>query len=179
VWSIPTSPLTVPAHLGVDHFAAWPPELVRRIVLGWSPREVCTVCGEGRRPVAESERTNGSRGVVTGPAFGQGKHGTADGKRHEFATLRTITGCACACPDTTAPTTPGIILDPFMGTGTTVLVAEVLGRVGIGVDLSADYVRLARWRTTDPAERRRAAADVGDPTATRLPDLPDPAQALF
>jgi DNA modification methylase len=53
VWTIPSAPLTVPPHLGVDHFAAYPPELVRRIILGWSPREVCTACGEGRRPVAE------------------------------------------------------------------------------------------------------------------------------
>lgn len=37
VWSIPTRPLRVPEELGVSHFAAYPPELVRRIVLGWSP----------------------------------------------------------------------------------------------------------------------------------------------
>jgi hypothetical protein len=178
VWSIPSSPLTVPAHLGVDHFAAFPPELVRCIVLGWSPREVCTVCGEGRRPVTDVEREHGWIRQTVGSG-GQRNPGEAVGQQVTNRALHTITGYTCACPDTTAPVTPGVILDPFMGTGTTVLVAEVLGRVGIGVDLSADYVRLARWRTTDPAERRRAAADVGDPTATRLPDLPDPAQALF
>lgn len=37
VWSIPTQPLTVPAHLGVDHFAAFPMEWPRRIIRGWSP----------------------------------------------------------------------------------------------------------------------------------------------
>jgi hypothetical protein len=89
VWSIPTAPLTVPAHLGVDHFAAFPPELIRRIILGWSPRG-------------------------------------------------------------------GVIVDPFGGTGTTALVASVFGRVGITVDLSADYCRLATWRTQDPGERARA-----------------------
>ncbi len=62
---------------------------------------------------------------------------------------------ACACPDTTAPATPGVVLDPFGGTGTTALVASVHGRVGISVDLSADYCRLAKWRTTDPGERAR------------------------
>jgi DNA modification methylase len=89
VWEIPTAQLTVPDHLDVDHFAAYPPELVRRIVLGWSP-----------------------------PG--------------------------------------GTIVDPFGGTGTTALVASVLGRVGITVDLSVDYGRLARWRTQDPGERARA-----------------------
>jgi hypothetical protein len=43
------------------------------------------------------------------------------------------------------------------GTGTTALAASTLGRVGISVDLSGDYCRIARWRTTDPGERARAA----------------------
>ena len=33
----------------------------------------------------------------------------------------------------------------------------VLGRHGISVDLSADYCRLAQWRTTDPGQRAKAA----------------------
>ena len=37
-------------------------------------------------------------------------------------------------------------IDPFCGTGTTIMVARALGRFGIGVDLSSDYLRLARWR---------------------------------
>ena len=53
VWEIPSQPLTVPAHLGVDHFAAFPMELPRRVILGWSPPGICTECGEGRRPVSE------------------------------------------------------------------------------------------------------------------------------
>jgi len=43
----------------------------------------------------------------------------------------------------------GIVLDPFGGTGTTALVARTLGRRGIYVDMSEDYCRLAKWRTTD------------------------------
>jgi DNA modification methylase len=44
----------------------------------------------------------------------------------------------------------GVVLDPFGGTGTTALVAKVLGRTGVSVDMSADYCRLAQWRTNDP-----------------------------
>lgn len=51
----------------------------------------------------------------------------------------------------------GTVLDPFSGTGTTALVASVLGRHGIGVDMSEDYCRLAAWRTTDPKQRDKAA----------------------
>jgi hypothetical protein len=60
-----------------------------------------------------------------------------------------ITGYACACPESTAPTRPAVVLDPFGGTGTTAMVAKALGRHGISVDLSADYCRLAEWRTND------------------------------
>ena len=48
------------------------------------------------------------------------------------------------------------MVDPFGGTGTTALAASVLGRDAVTVDLSADYCRLARWRTRDPAERAKA-----------------------
>lgn len=51
----------------------------------------------------------------------------------------------------------GVVLDPFGGTGTTALVASMLGRIGITVDASADYCRLARWRCSDPQERAKAA----------------------
>jgi len=50
----------------------------------------------------------------------------------------------------------GVVLDPFGGTGTTALAADVSGRTGISVDMSADYCRVAAWRTADPAERARA-----------------------
>jgi DNA modification methylase len=44
------------------------------------------------------------------------------------------------------PTRPAVVLDVFSGTGTTPMVARALGRIGIGVDLSHDYCRAARWR---------------------------------
>jgi DNA modification methylase len=48
------------------------------------------------------------------------------------------------------------VLDPFGGTGTTALVAKALGRHGISVDMSADYCRLAEWRTNDPDQLAKA-----------------------
>lgn len=48
---------------------------------------------------------------------------------------------------TAPPTRAAVVLDPFGGTGTTAGVADALGRIGIALDLSADYCRLARWRT--------------------------------
>ena len=60
----------------------------------------------------------------------------------------------------------GTVLDPFGGTGTTTLVAHALGRHGISVDLSADYCRLAEWRTNDPGELARAMEVDKPPTET-------------
>jgi site-specific DNA-methyltransferase (cytosine-N4-specific) len=37
------------------------------------------------------------------------------------------------------------------------LADDALGRRGISVDLSADYCRLAAWRTRDPGQRAKAA----------------------
>ncbi len=157
VWTIPTAPLQVPAHLGVDHFAAYPPELVRRIVLGWSPREVCQRCGEGRRLVTTADYEHVNHTSHAKSRAGEALH-ASHRTQHNSAVMRksvTITGYSCACRDTAAPTRPGVVLDPFGGTGTTALVASCRGRVGISVDLSYDYSRLARWRTCDPGERAR------------------------
>jgi DNA modification methylase len=40
----------------------------------------------------------------------------------------------------------GVVLDPFCGTGTTNLVAFCLGRRSVGIDVSADYLRIAEER---------------------------------
>jgi hypothetical protein len=82
----------------------------------------------------------------------------------------TITHYACACHDTTAPTRPPVILDPFGGTGTTALVAKALGCHGISVDMSADYCRLAEWRVNDPGQLAKVLK------VDKPPEV-DPAQA--
>jgi DNA modification methylase len=47
---------------------------------------------------------------------------------------------SATCPD------GGIVLDPFCGTGTTNLVAFRLGRRSIGIEVSEEYLRIARER---------------------------------
>ena len=214
VWTVPTEPLRVPDHLGIDHFAAFPTEWPKRIIQGWSPAGVCVECGEGRRPVvAKSLQVDHAQRNAYRP-------GTIDGhKRWNVdvgadrvvgTTSATITGHACACgiqegvtwtpssssptaaesstptstsswtSSTTAgstqcaaasvtppPTRPAVVLDPFGGTGTTAMVAKALGRHGISVDMSADYCRLAQWRTND---RDQLAKVLGIAKAEQQPD---------
>ena len=47
--------------------------------------------------------------------------------------------------------TGGVVLDPFMGSGTTAQVAQNLGRRWIGVELNADYIALQQARTAQQA----------------------------
>lgn len=156
VWEIATEPLKVPAELGIDHFAAFPTEWPRRIIQGWSPSDVCTACGEGRRPVTHKKPMEWRESPTIA-----GRQAPNTARKPMSGTMlsaaeTTITGYACACTEPTAPTTPARVLDPFGGTGTTALVAKALGRQGISIDMSADYCRLARWRTTDEGEMARA-----------------------
>lgn len=41
----------------------------------------------------------------------------------------------------------GVVLDPFCGSGTTLKVAERLGRRGVGLELNPAYIAIARRRT--------------------------------
>jgi hypothetical protein len=173
VWDINSQPLAVPAHLDVDHFAAFPMELPRRIIRGWSPSGICLECGEGRRPVMDEVGwvRGKSDPVRDTPSRFRSPLGRQNGNKE--GKLRAAIGYVCACADISAPTRPAVVLDPFGGTGTTSLVAAALGRTGISVDRSADYCRLARWRTTDPGERAKA---LGVP---KPPPVPDGQDALF
>jgi len=43
----------------------------------------------------------------------------------------------------------GTVLDPFMGSGTTIMVAEKNGCNGVGIELNEDYIKIARDRLAD------------------------------
>ena len=178
-------------------------EVPRRVILGWSPPGICTVCGQGRRPVADRE-VIARRSPVAGKPYKQDadravnfdpKGFNSDTWRPAGHQLTTITGYACACSSTDLPgpvsspdlskatggrarelppTRPALILDPFGGTGSTALQASTLGRDAITLDMSQDYSRLARWRTTDRPEVARAMR-------VKKPPPPPPASqsALF
>jgi DNA modification methylase len=45
------------------------------------------------------------------------------------------------CPET------GVVLDPFCGTGTTLAVAQNLGRRAVGIDISKEYLKMTAERT--------------------------------
>jgi DNA modification methylase len=100
------------------HFATFPPELVRRPLLATCPPQVCTAC---RRPWRRSTRR-----VVF-----------EDGEPQP----RAFVPCDCR-----APTRPGLVLDPFFGTGTVAQMARQHKRDWLGIELNPDYLPLVEAR---------------------------------
>lgn len=54
-----------------------------------------------------------------------------------------------------------LVLDPFMGSGSSLVAAALLGRRYVGYDLDPEYVEIARRRVAEAQER--ASTDTGDP----------------
>ena len=48
-----------------------------------------------------------------------------------------------------SPPVGGVVIDPFAGSGTTIVVARRLGRRAGGLDIHADYVEEAKHRIAD------------------------------
>jgi site-specific DNA-methyltransferase (adenine-specific) len=53
---------------------------------------------------------------------------------------------------------PGVVLDPFIGSGTTAIAAEQLGRDWLGIELNADFARLATARIESARTKRERRA---------------------
>lgn len=63
----------------------------------------------------------------------------------------------CSCPEAANPR-PCLCLDPFSGSGTTLVVAEALGLRAIGLDLSREYLAMSKRRLERPHARIAAPA---------------------
>lgn len=137
VWTIPTAP-----YKGA-HFATFPPALVEPCIkAGTSERGVCPKCGKGWRRVIEKEKigdnisARGNHRVNSGLALPPSGAGN-----NPAVTLGWQPSCTCG-QDNGGPLEPipAIVFDPFVGSGTTVKVAYDLGRRGVGLDLSLEYL---------------------------------------
>lgn len=127
----------------VAHFAAFPSEIPKRAILaGTSEEGVCAGCG------APLERVTArfDADEVNPRHFSKmGQEDRQDSARVYTETLVKTVGWTPACK-CSAEIVPAVVLDPFVGSGTTLLAARTLGRRGVGIDLSKDYLDLARHR---------------------------------
>lgn len=101
-----------------DHAATFPEALIRRPILSTCPQKVCLGCGQPWQRARHPVRFT-------------------DGKPRP----RPLVPCGCG-----VATRPGLVLDPFMGSGTTAVVARQHGRDWLGIELNPAYVKLARDR---------------------------------
>jgi len=142
VWRITTKP-----YPGA-HFATFPPEIPEICIkAGTSEKGVCPVCGN---PWVRETDVSYVENTRTGGSSNSWKIGNSDGmsdiKIKKMDKVVETIGWKATCTHSEQPI-PAVVLDPFAGSGTTVAVANALGRKGIGVDLSWDYLQLARERT--------------------------------
>ena len=111
------------------HFAAFPLALAERPLLATCPERVCSSCGRAWQ--RELERRHGRLLAV--------------GELQP----------ACQCG---AEGVPGLVLDPFMGTGTTALAAEKHGRDWLGIELNPAYAQMADQRIAEQRAKSRPPA---------------------
>ncbi|HUD11736.1 MAG TPA: site-specific DNA-methyltransferase [Candidatus Saccharimonadia bacterium] len=140
VWHIP------PSVYSGAHFATFPPDLVRRPLLASCPEKVCVTCG-----------TPWKRAVTPFYVPNRSIHPVRPDKRlmnypaHDVIYLAGQTKPRCLCGGTTVP---GVVLDPFFGSGTVGEVAKQLGRDYIGIELNPEYIRLAQQRIANAEEHK-------------------------
>jgi len=125
------------------HFSTYPEELCRPLIESSCPREICISCGKVRERITKTEYKHHSS--YQGD-YKKGFHGRSPSgfKDVSIAERETIGWTKCNCEPQNYE--PGIVFDPFMGSGTTMLVARRLGRRSIGVEMNLDYVKMARKR---------------------------------
>jgi DNA modification methylase len=155
VWSLATEPLSAKRFgAEVEHYAAYPQKLVEPCIkAGTSEKGVCAKCGAPwERIVAPTEIPESGdyegKDRSADPQFSPTCtcHGTFRVERREEVLAsgktrwRNHRVYEPAIPLDEHPVAPAIVLDPFVGSATTVIVAEALGRCGVGVDMSFDYL---------------------------------------
>jgi len=153
-WSIPTQPSALP------HYASYPEKLCETPLKAGCPRWICKQCGKARvrvtRQTKEFVSGSGKSGKVPKGKFEgseQALSGDYDIRMGPQVTHHTIgwTFCSCLCPACGQADCkcgekwrPGIVLDPFGGTGVTCKVAKRLGLNWIYIDIKPEYCKMAK-----------------------------------
>jgi DNA modification methylase len=138
VWTVATQPYSA------AHFATYPMALIDPCVKAGCPPQVCVECGAPWERVVDYQphyEKRQSRGEPLGVMPQVDSSGWKQPKRDLLGWRPT-----CNCH---APTRPGIVYDPFMGAGTTALVAIQNGRHYLGSELNPEYVQMARQRIAE------------------------------
>jgi len=135
VWTIPTKPFPE------AHFAVYPEDLIEIPIKAGCPEFICKKCGKARIKTYRrfiSEVTRNKRDGDGDRAIGGVYQKFMEENPSEF-----IGYSDCGC---NAGFEGGIVLDPFMGAGTTALVALKQRKRFIGIEIKQEYIKMAEKR---------------------------------
>lgn len=131
------------------HFATFPSEIPRRAIkAGTSEKGACPACGAPWTRVVEKWHENPGNRSTNGRKSATKDTGDLGGCGYDvrLETRSKTTGWASGCDCNAGEPVPCVVLDPFLGSGTTVATARELGRHGVGIELNPTYAELARVR---------------------------------
>ena len=164
-WQIPTQP-----YPGA-HYATWPQQLCVTPIKSMCPQRVCTVCGQPSRRIVSEPEYVPSATYRGGSSFAESERvgdnvnqwvGANGAKASVVRQTDTVGWSDCGHNSWR----PGLVLDPFAGSGTTLQVATGHGLAAIGIDLDPANAQLAVDRvgplllTVDDTRAWRTAVDV-------------------
>ena len=135
VWTIPTQPFPE------AHFATYPEKLVEPMIKAGCPEFICEKCGVAREKVYAIERIQTRPIPKTKRQDELGKCASDPGRHCTNRNHTGYTDCGC-----NAEWKPGVVLDPFTGSGTTLQVAARLNRNYLGIELKPEYIEMAEKR---------------------------------
>jgi len=129
------------------HFATFPDEIPRRCIsAGTSEYGCCPKCGAPYQRIVEA--SGGMIGASWHPHENDEVTGQVGfksvGYRREFKGWKPGCDCIIEGPPEAAQPVPCVVLDPFLGSGTTMRIARDLGRSSIGCELNPAYIKIAR-----------------------------------
>ena len=146
LWKLSTQP-----YKG-SHFATFPMALPKKMIESMCPLKVCTVCGvPSTRIVGDVEyvpNATNRGGVMVADATRNADMANSwsghdgQGKASVVRTSPTLGWTDCGHD----AWRPGVVLDPFGGSGTTAEAAQAVGRSAILIDLDARNANLAQQR---------------------------------
>ncbi len=141
VWTVTTKPFKG------AHFAVFPEDLIEPCILAGTSPQACEICGAPWERVVEREPMEIKR---SGRGEALGKYGktAASGTMIKPATSVT-TGWKPTCTCQNEGKGRCIVLDPFMGSGTTAVVALKHNRNYIGIELNPEYIKIAEKRISE------------------------------
>ena len=134
------------------HFATFPVDLPLFILKCGCPLKVCSNCEHMPLPIKKptenyqkilDDKPWTKKGVTNKLQVGSGLNSIPD-YTHNYSAEYIIVGYTkCEC---NATYKPGVVLDPFFGAGTVGLAAEKLALNWKGIELSEEYIKIAKKR---------------------------------